>query len=204
MVNCIVIDDDQDIVEVFCELFQIINVDVLGTCNNGKDAIKLYEKHIPDIVFTDLKMPKYDGLYVIENIKDIQPNAKIIAVTGNFNAPNSNILNSLNIPVIIKPFEIDMIKNVIRDVCLIENNLPTTLQIQYKFKEEKETYSCMTTYEQYRNLKKLPIIDICEIKCDGDRSTETYEKEMQKALDLAHKNDISYIHDLSEVVIDRH
>jgi len=201
MVSCIVIDDDQDIVEVFCELLKIIKVDVLATGNNGKEGVDLYEKYTPDIVFTDLEMPKYDGMYVIENIKEINPNAKLIAVTGN--TTNSGTLNSLKIPTIIKPFDGDIIKNVIKDVFATDNNLPASLQIQYKFKEEESTYSCIATYEQYRNLKKLPIIDTCEIINNEGQKGGLDLNEMQKALDLASKNDMSYIRNLSETVIER-
>jgi len=202
MISCIVIDDDQDIVEVFCELLKIIKVNVLATSNNGKEAILLYEKYMPNIVFTDLEMPKYDGVYVIENIKDKNPNAKLIVVTGNIT--NSGTLNSLKIPTIIKPFDVNIIKKVIEDVFTTENDLPSALKIQYKFKEEESVYSCMATYEQYRNLKKLPIIDRCEIIDNEIENKELDLNEMQKALDLAFKNDKNYIRNLSEVVIERH
>lgn len=201
MVSCIVIDDDQDIVEVFCELLNIIKVNVLGTGNNGKEAVALYEKHSPDIIFTDLKMPKYDGIYAIENIKDKNPNAKLIVVTGNIT--NSEILNSLKIPIVLKPFNANIIKDVIKKVCATDSDLPATLQIQYKFKEEKNIYSCNATYGQYRNLKKLPIIDTCKIIDSKDKNKKSDINEMEKALELAFKNDRSHILDLSEIVIER-
>ena len=81
MTNCIVIDDDPDIVAVFCDLLNMINLKVLATDKSGKNALKLYEEHKPDLVFTDLQMPGYDGIYVIESIKDKYPDAKIIIVT---------------------------------------------------------------------------------------------------------------------------
>lgn len=202
MVSCIVIDDDQDIVDVFCELLNIIKVNVLSTGNNGKEAVALYEKHSPDIVFTDLEMPKYDGIYVIENIKDKNPNAKIIAVTGNIT--NSGTLNSLKIPTIVKPFDGDVIKKIIKGIFTTDNDLPARLEIQYKFKEEENIYSCITTYQQYRNLKKLPIIEICQIIDSKEKNNESNVIEMEKALDMAFKNDRSHIRDLSEIVIERH
>lgn len=201
MVSCIVIDDDQDIVEVFCELLSIIKVNVLATGNNGKEAVALYEKYLPDITFTDLEMPKYDGIYVIENIKDKNPNAKLIVVTGNIT--NSGTLNSLKIPTILKPFDGGIIKKAIKEVFTTDNDLPATLQIQYKFKKEENSYSCTATYEQYRNLKKLPIIDTCGIVDSKEKNKESDINEMQKALDLAFKNDRSHIRDLSEIVIER-
>lgn len=200
MVNCIVIDDDQDIVETFCDLLYLINVDVLATGNNGKDAVELYEKHTPDIVFTDLQMPDYDGFYAVENIKDRNLNSKIIIVTGDSNARDSYLFNSLNVFVINKPFDMHTIKQAITDIFLTENNLPVTFEIQYKFKEDVHLYSCSVNYEQYRNLKKLSIIQECEMTNKDEKNTKKYQDEMQKALDLVVQNDTSHIRKLSEII----
>ena len=119
MVNCIVVDDDQDIVDVFCELLNMIGLDVLARGINGMDAVKLYEKYRPDLIFVDLIMPKYDGFYAIKNIKDIDPNAKIVVITGNLMMDESDLLDSLKvIAVIYKPFDMHIIKQVVVDAFL--------------------------------------------------------------------------------------
>ncbi|MCV0401353.1 MAG: response regulator [Nitrosopumilus sp.] len=200
MVNCIVIDDSQDILDVFSELLDIIKVKVLATGNNGQDAVMLYEKHLPDIVFTDLQMPEYDGIYAVENIKDLKIDAKIIVVTGDLDTANSIVLNSLNVPVIQKPFDIHMLKQAITDILLVESTAPAPFEIKYKFKDDINYYSCTIGYEQYRNLKKLPIIEECTIvNCSKNNDKSSHQK-MQKALDLACENNTEYIRKLSEVV----
>ena len=120
MVNCIVIDDDQDVVDVFCELLAIIGIDVIGKGTDGKDAERLYEKYRPDLIFVDLLMPEYDGFYAIERIRDIDLNAKIVIVTGDLKAGESYLLDSYNVSAIIyKPFDISMIKQVLVDIFLV-------------------------------------------------------------------------------------
>lgn len=200
MVSCIVIDDHQEIVDLFCDLLDAINVSVLATGNNGEDAVTLYEKYKPDIVFTDLQMPDYDGFYAIENIKEKNPTAKIIVVTGDSNAKNSVLLNALGIPVINKPFDMHTIKQSMTDIFLTNDDSETSFGIQYKFKDDYNLYSCMVTYKQYRNLKKLPVIQECEIINNDQNNTKSHQKEMQEALDLAFKNDTSHIRNLSEIV----
>jgi len=200
MVNCIVIDDSKDILDVFSELLSIIKVDVLATGNNGKEALMLYEKHLPDIVFTDLQMPEYDGLYAVENIKDRNMDAKIVMVTGELDAANSVILNSLKVPVIQKPFDIHMIKQAVTDILLSESVTPAPLEIQYKFKGDINHYSCTIWYEQYRNLKKLPIIEECNIVNYAQNNTTSLQQSMEKALELVCENNTEYIRELSEVV----
>ena len=134
MVNCILIDDDQDIVDVFSELLHMIDMDILATGNDGKDAVELYKKHKPDLVLIGLQMPRYDGYYAVENIKDVDSTAKFIIITGDLNARNSPLLNLFNIPIIRKPFDINRIKQTITDIFLQENEFPESFEIQYKFK----------------------------------------------------------------------
>jgi len=201
MVSCIVIDDDQDIVDIFSDLLQVLNVDILATDNSGKNALKLYEQFKPDLVFTDLQMPHFDGVYVVETIKDVFHNARIVVITGELNIDNRNLLSLLNVPVIQKPFDAHEIKQVLTDIFLNENELPSPFEIQYKFDGDVNVYSCTVTYEQYRNFKKLPVISEC-IVVNTEKNLESSSDEMQKALDLAVQNDTSHILKLSEVVRD--
>lgn len=201
MTNCIVIDDDQDIVDVFCELLDVISVNVLATANSGKDAALLYKKHNPDVVFTDLQMPEYDGVYVVETIKDLNPDAKLVVVTGNPNAGDSDLFDLLHVPIINKPFDTHKIKQIIADVFLEENHSVAPFKIQYRFKDDINSYTCTVIYPQYRNLKQLPIIEECKI-INTKNNTQSYQDEMQRALELVVQNDTSDIRKLSEIVQD--
>ena len=113
MVRVTVIDDDVDTVKVFSEFLKIKGIDVVGTGNNGKDAVKLYKQFRPDITITDMKMPEYDGKYAIEQIKKIDPLAKIIVVTGysDYHFDNGEVEE-----VFHKPYDIDKIINRINGI----------------------------------------------------------------------------------------
>ncbi|MGY5148405.1 MAG: response regulator transcription factor [Candidatus Nitrosopumilus sp. bin_7KS] len=201
MTSCIVIDDDQDIVDVFCELLSVINVNVLATADSGKDAAPLYKKYKPDIVFTDLQMPKYDGAYVVETIKDLNPDAKLVVVTGNMDAGDSDLFDLLHVPIINKPFDTHEIKQIITDIFLEENYFVAPFEIQYKFKDDINSYTCTVTYPQYRNFKQLPVIEECNI-VNTKKNIQSYQDEMQRALELVVQNDTSHIRKLSEIVQD--
>ena len=119
MVNCVIVDDDQDIADVFSELLNIIGLEVLAKGANGKDAIKLYKKYRPDLIFVDMIMPKYDGFYAIKNIKDADPKARIVVITGDLKTSESDLLNSLKVTAVIyKPFDMHTVKQVIADAFL--------------------------------------------------------------------------------------
>jgi len=185
-------------VDVFSELLHLVGVDIIATGNNGKDAVELYKKYRPDLVLSDLQMPKYDGYYVVENIKDIDSTAKFILISGDLNAHNSPLLNLLNIPMISKPFDVHQIKQAITDIFLQETELPESFEIQYKFKEDVNLYTCTVNYYQYRNFKLLPVIEECVIT-PIQKNTKLFYNEMQNALNLATENDVRHIRELSEI-----
>ncbi|WP_058306658.1 response regulator [Gracilibacillus massiliensis] len=53
-----------------------------GDASDGEMALPLIEKHQPDIVITDIKMPFMDGLTLSKIIKEKMPNIKIIILSG--------------------------------------------------------------------------------------------------------------------------
>lgn len=117
MVKVIVVDDDVDTVEVFCEYLEIKDITVLGRGYNGKTAVELYEKYRPDIALLDVMMPEYDGFFGLENIKDINPDAKVIMVTADLTFDTEKKLKDLNASAVIyKPYEIDSVIDTIHKV----------------------------------------------------------------------------------------
>jgi YesN/AraC family two-component response regulator len=74
--------------------------------NNGKEGLKLYKEKKPDIVLTDICMPKMNGLEMSEEIKKINPNQAIGIFTA-FDEPDYiKEASRLDIGTyILKPFE---------------------------------------------------------------------------------------------------
>lgn len=116
-INAIVIDDDKDVRDSFADLLQINNVDVIGIGRNGKEAVELYQKHNPDVVFMDVMMPEYDGFYGLKNIRERDPNAIVILITGSGNVGNE--LDNCNATaVILKPIDMNKIKSIVNKFCI--------------------------------------------------------------------------------------
>lgn len=82
MTTAIIVDDDKDAVESVSEILSIEGIDVVAKGYDGKEGFELYKKHAPDFVILDMKMPQYDGVFAMINIKEHDPLAKIIVVTG--------------------------------------------------------------------------------------------------------------------------
>jgi len=117
LTTSIVVDDDFDTVEVFSEYLELKNIHVLGKGYNGKDAVDLYQKLKPDVVFLDVLMPDYDGFYALEKIRKLNPNANVIMVTASLTAQTEDKLKDLNASAIIyKPYDIDNIVETVHRV----------------------------------------------------------------------------------------
>lgn len=53
-----------------------------GEAGNGREAVEKYRELRPDVVLMDLRMPDVDGIEATRQIRQINPDAKIIALTS--------------------------------------------------------------------------------------------------------------------------
>lgn len=119
-ITAIVIDDDKDIVNFFSEYLEINDINVIGKGYDGKEAVDLYVKLRPDVIFLDVMMDKFDGLYALEEIKKIDPIANVIMVTADLRQDiYEKITNLKASATIFKPFEIDEVMHAINNVSRI-------------------------------------------------------------------------------------
>jgi two-component system, chemotaxis family, chemotaxis protein CheY len=54
----------------------------VSCANNGRDAVELLPKLRFDLVITDIIMPLGDGFELIDEVKRLQPEARILAISG--------------------------------------------------------------------------------------------------------------------------
>jgi two-component system NarL family response regulator len=57
------------------------DMSVVAQAANGRQAVELYRKHLPDVVLLDLRMPIMSGIDAVLAIRAKFPNARIIALT---------------------------------------------------------------------------------------------------------------------------
>ena len=56
--------------------------EVVGTAKEGKEALEMYTKLKPDLVFLDILMDGMDGIAALEAIRKHDPEAKVVMVTA--------------------------------------------------------------------------------------------------------------------------
>ncbi len=83
----VVVDDSKFLVKQIVDFFEKqLELQVLGTGNDGNEAVELYRKHKPDLITLDITMPNKDGMEAMKEILQEFPDANILmisAVRGN-------------------------------------------------------------------------------------------------------------------------
>ncbi len=74
-----VVDDTSFIREIIKNIGESLGGECVGEAENGRDAVILVKKTLPDLIFLDLVMPIKNGLEILEELKETWPDLKIVA-----------------------------------------------------------------------------------------------------------------------------
>lgn len=81
MLKVLVIDDETATLKMF-RLFLREYGYLVFLAEDGEQGLNTVKKEKPQIIFTDIKMPGIDGFEVLKKIKEIDPRAEVIVITG--------------------------------------------------------------------------------------------------------------------------
>ena len=86
------------------------------TADNGKKGFELYKKFNPHIIISDLNMPIMNGIELIQKIRELDQNSKIIITT--FKDDVQTLLQATELKLfkyLIKPIDFTTLKNIIEE-----------------------------------------------------------------------------------------
>jgi DNA-binding NtrC family response regulator len=81
MARILVIDDDPDVRQLLKTALELDKHEVTEA-ENGKEGLRRWRENRPDLVITDIVMPEKDGYETLFELLSIEPNVKVIAMTG--------------------------------------------------------------------------------------------------------------------------
>ena len=107
----LVVDDERYIVDLLTELLEDEGYKVLRA-GDGQAALDLLERHLPDLVVTDVMMPRLDGVRLLAIIREHHKELPVILMSAAV-TPRVD-----DVPFLPKPFDIDDL------LALIEDKIP--------------------------------------------------------------------------------
>ena len=105
----LLIEDDRDIATTLLKVLEGAGYAVQWA-QNGLEGRRLAESHSPDLVITDMMMPKMGGFPVLEFLKGLEHPPKVIMITANEGGRHKAYAEMLGVDDYLrKPFAMDVL-----------------------------------------------------------------------------------------------
>ncbi|WP_455619390.1 response regulator transcription factor [Eisenbergiella sp.] len=84
MYQVFIAEDEPAALQHLCNIIQIKCPDfqVVGTAENGKNALEQLEQLNPDILITDVRMPVMDGISLVRHVREKKPDILTVIISG--------------------------------------------------------------------------------------------------------------------------
>jgi len=123
------VEDDEETQAQYKKIFSVLFKEV-KTANNGQEALEAYKENHYDLIITDLTMPIMDGITLMGNVLEINPNQHIIVMTAHNSG--ESLRSSINFQIdgiLLKPVAVDKLFQLLFKVC-------STIAVENKNSEE--------------------------------------------------------------------
>lgn len=124
--SAIIVDDEFPArAELKSILEEIGNIDIVGECEDGDEALELINHCSPDVVFLDIRMRNKDGLVTAGEIMEMQYPPFVVFTTGyNQFAAQAFDLNAVD--YILKPYSSERVAKSIDKLAKVKENHKST------------------------------------------------------------------------------
>ena len=119
MYKILVIDDERNIRFSIAEVFSETNIEVVGAAT-GEEGLRLLQEVNPDAVLLDMRLGNESGLDVFQRIRDVDPKALVIFITG-FGAAEIAIeaMKLGAFDYVVKPLDAGHLRELVQQACEI-------------------------------------------------------------------------------------
>jgi len=113
----LIVDDNAGTRAMVRIILERIGHEVVGEAGDGDSAIKAFSKLRPEVMFLDIIMPGKSGIEVLEEIRKIDPAAKVILVTAiDQDEVNKELFAKGAAAIIYKPFAYDDFEKTLKRI----------------------------------------------------------------------------------------
>lgn len=114
-IKLLIADDEKITLKNLMHVMKKEGYDVTGT-SNGSNALKYLETESFDIVLTDVRMEKVDGIQILKRCRELHPDTEVIMITGYVTLQSAiSAIKQGAYDYIAKPFKLDEVRKVVRE-----------------------------------------------------------------------------------------
>ena len=139
METILVVDDEKNYLTILSAILEDEGFEVL-TAPGGFEALEVHKSSDLDLILTDMKMPKMDGIELLENIKESDPDLPVIMMTAHGTVDKAvEAMQKGAYTYILKPFDnerlIIYVKKATSMYQVVKENrrLRNAVESQYRF-----------------------------------------------------------------------
>ena len=111
-IRTLIVDDEKLAIQgLQLRLEPYSDVEIIGTCSNGREAIRAIKTEKPDLVFLDIQMPGFDGFSVVGGVMDIEPPLFVFVTAYEEHAIRAFEANAVN--YLMKPVDEDKLADTL-------------------------------------------------------------------------------------------
>ena len=123
-VSVLFVDDEEHTRELTARMLRWKGLTVL-TAKDGKEGLRLFRRHRPDIIVTDITMPHMDGIRMSREVRRICAGIPIIIASANFHEQQMEEINDIGVySYLQKPIELARLVRDIETCCAEAGFLP--------------------------------------------------------------------------------
>jgi two-component system response regulator YesN len=119
MIRTLIVEDEPPILRSVVKTISDISksFDIIATCYNGAEALKIISCSDIDVLFTDIKMPVMDGIELIKYVRENNPHILIVIITGYSDFSYAKKAIQMDVfDYVLKPIDLDEFENVLLNV----------------------------------------------------------------------------------------
>ena len=193
MIRIIIAEDHQALIDgIKLSLARETDIEVIGEANDGEELVQLVRLHKPDVVITDIRMPKCDGITATKNIKKKFPHIQVIAFSMFDQAEAVEQMKKAGASAyIMKNSSLAKLVEAIRTVARNETYFDTDIIAERSINEEEEIVLSKREKEILRLIGEGKTSnEISEVLSIGKTTVDTHRKNILKKLSIQGKTDL--------------
>jgi len=166
--TCLIIDDEKLARELLTEFLESFpQIEVIGECSKGTEAVEQINKLKPDLIFLDVQMPGMNGFDVLDEIE----HEPYVIFTTAYDQYAIKAFERNAVDYVLKPLDQERFKlavdRALKQKKMEEGNIEGLLD-SLRTVNPRTTYDSHVFVQKSEKLFNLPVEDIIYLEASGD------------------------------------